>query len=171
MVTALAMCKTLDVFGIGRRPVGGAFAAQPSLDPSKVKDFSEPKIGDTESPRAGLTFNPQRTGFSAAAGRILPQRPALIFLSEDPASLQLRHHLVDEIVEPGGQEREHDIETVAAKARQPLFHLVGDDPGCADKRQPAIAADALRELAHGELVARGEVDEALAGDVLAFFNP
>jgi hypothetical protein len=37
MVTALAMCKTLDVWKRGAGPSGGAFAAQPSLDPSKVK--------------------------------------------------------------------------------------------------------------------------------------
>ncbi len=33
--------------------------------------------------------------------------------------------------------------------------------GRADKRQPAIAADALGELAHRELVARGDIDQPL----------
>ena len=47
-------------------------------------------------------------------------------------------------------------------ARQPFLHLVGDRFGRADKRKPTIAADALGELAHGELVARGEVYHALA---------
>src|ERR1700737_1896126 len=92
---------------------------------------------------------------------IFPQRPAFIFVPENPALLQFRHHLVDEIVEPGGQEWEHDVETVAAVAGQPFLHLVGDDGWRADKRQPAIAADALRQWAHGELVARGDIDEPL----------
>ena len=35
--------------------------------------------------------------------QILPQRLAFVFPPEDFALLQLRHDLVDEVVEPGGQ--------------------------------------------------------------------
>src|SRR3954449_8924208 len=50
---------------------------------------------------------------------ILAQRLALILGAENAAPLQLRHHLVDEVVEPGGEEGKHDVETVAAVAGQP----------------------------------------------------
>src|SRR5262245_908793 len=40
---------------------------------------------------------------------ILAQRPALVFAAIDAAPLQLRHDLVDEVVEPAGQIREGDV--------------------------------------------------------------
>src|SRR6202007_1534957 len=51
--------------------------------------------------------------------------------------------------------------TVAAEAGKPLLHLIGDERGRADEGKPAITADALRELAHGEFLARSEVDHPL----------
>src|SRR5262245_15800169 len=73
--------------------------------------------------------------------QIFAQRRAFIFAAVDAAPLQLRYHLVDEIVEPGRQEREHDVEAVAAARDQPFLHLVGDGFWRADKGEPAIAAD------------------------------
>src|SRR4051812_18923723 len=81
--------------------------------------------------------------FRPGQAEILPQSGSFILFAENPAPLQLRHHLVDEIVEAGGQEREHDVEAVGAAPDQPFLHLVGDCFGGADKREPAIAADAL----------------------------
>jgi len=90
--------------------------------------------------------------FRPRQAEILPQRPPLILVPENPALLQFRHHLVDEVVETCGQEREHDVEPVAAEARQPFLHLIGNQRGRADKRQPAIAADALCESSHFPVV-------------------
>src|SRR5712671_808157 len=45
---------------------------------------------------------------------ILAQRLALVVAPEDAAALQLRHHAVDEVVEPAGQIGEHHGEAVAA---------------------------------------------------------
>src|SRR3989442_15090619 len=96
---------------------------------------------------AGLTrLTLEKPIFRPGQAEIFPQGSALIFAPENPALLQFRYYLVDETVEAGGQEREHDVEAVAAKACQPFLHLVGDQGGRADKGQPAIAADALGEL-------------------------
>src|SRR5258706_12446386 len=69
----------------------------------------------------------------ARQAEILPQRSPLVLAPEDLASLQFRHHLVDEIVESLGQGREHDVKAVAAEARQPILHLIGHGFGRADK--------------------------------------
>ena len=47
--------------------------------------------------------------------QVLAQRPAFIFPTENPALLQLRHNLVDEVVQTFRQERKHDVEAVAGK--------------------------------------------------------
>ena len=65
---------------------------------------------------------------------ILSQRLALIFAPKDSALLQFRNHAIDEVVEPGGQIGEHDIEAVAAFRDEPLLHLIGDGLRRADER-------------------------------------
>ncbi len=45
---------------------------------------------------------------------------------------------------------------------EPFLHLVGDRRGRADEGEPAIAAEALRELADGQVFASRQFDDALA---------
>src|SRR6202022_3224844 len=54
---------------------------------------------------ANLRF--KKPVFRPRQPQILPQRLAFVFLPENPALLQFRHHLVDEIVEACGEIREH----------------------------------------------------------------
>src|SRR5215469_10769872 len=75
---------------------------------------------------------------------ILAQGFAFVFPPKEAAPLQLRHDLVDKVVEAAGYVREHDVEPVAGVAVEPLLHLVGDHRRRADERQPAIAAGDLR---------------------------
>src|SRR6185437_734550 len=126
-----------------------------SPDPPKVKVLA---ANNRRNSRQSIL---EKAVFRPRQAEILAQRPSLILVAENAAPLQFRYYLVDEVVEAGGQEREHDVEAVAAVARQPLLHLVGDPGGRAHKRQAAIAADPLGELAHGELVAGGDIDQAL----------
>ncbi len=73
--------------------------------------------------------------------------------AEDATPLQLRNDFVDEIVEPPGQVGKLDGEAVGRLGRQPFFHLVGDGLRRADHGEPGIAAEPLRQLAHGEVLA------------------
>src|ERR1700722_16015668 len=99
--------------------------------------------------------------FRPRQAEIFAQRLAFIFAPEDFALLQFGYDFVDEIVEPGRQIREHDVKAVAAETGQPFLHLIDNGLWRPDERQPAIAADALRELAYREFFAGGEVDLAL----------
>src|SRR5207302_4442393 len=67
---------------------------------------------EATEPENALSF--KEAVFRSRQAEIFPQGLAFILRTEDPALLQFRHHLVDEDVEAGGQEREHDIKTVAA---------------------------------------------------------
>src|SRR6266566_1997515 len=49
---------------------------------------------------AEYALTPKEAVFRPRQTKILPQRAALIFAPENPASLQFRHHLVDEVVKP-----------------------------------------------------------------------
>src|SRR5690349_14313408 len=98
----------------------------------------------------------------ARQAEVLAQRPAFVLAAEEAAALQLRHHAVDEIVETARQVGEHDGEPVRAVRLEPLLHLVGDRLRRADYREARIAAEPLRELAHGEVLAPGKRDRALA---------
>ena len=49
-----------------------------------------------------------------------------------------------------------------ASLDEPLLHLVGDAGGRADEGEPAVAAEALGELADGQVLALGQLDHALA---------
>src|SRR5215216_5512633 len=93
---------------------------------------------------------------------ILAQGLSLVFAPEQSPPLQLRHHAVDEIVEAAGEVREHHGESIAGFRREPLLHLVGDARRRADDRQPGIAAEPLRQLPHGQLLALRQIDRALA---------
>src|SRR5205085_10484242 len=98
----------------------------------------------------------------AGQAEIFAQRLAFILAAEQTAALQFRHDPVDKIVEPAGDPREHDVEPVAGFAVEPFLHLVGDRARRADHRQPAIAAGDLRQLAYGQVVAPGTLDNPLA---------
>src|SRR6266404_7246489 len=81
-------------------------------------------FGRTRFRECALAF--KEAVFRPRQAQIFPQRVAFILRAENPALLQFRHDLVDKVVEAGGQEREHDIKTVAAVAGQPFLHLIGD---------------------------------------------
>jgi len=56
--------------------------------------------------------------------QMLAQRLAFVFLAEDAAPLQLRHHQVDEVHKAGGQEGRYNIETIGALFDEPLLDQV-----------------------------------------------
>src|SRR5450755_1060286 len=87
---------------------------------------------------------------------------ALILAAEDAAALQLGHDQIHKLIEPARQIREHDVEAVGALARKPLLHLVCDGFGGADERESAEATETLRELAHRQPFALGELNGAFA---------
>src|ERR1700694_191758 len=155
MVTALAMSLNLRCLETGAGPSGGAFPRHRSLDRPKVKFFAG------ENPRDSCRLPLKKTVFRPRQAEIFSQRPALILSAEDSALLQFRHHLVDEVVEALRPIGEHDIKPTAPKTGEPSLHLIGDSFWRADEEKPAIAADALGELAHGELVPRCQVNAPL----------
>ena len=63
---------------------------------------------------------------------------------------------------PGGQIGKEDVEAVGAAGLQPFLHLIGDHRGGADHGETGIAAEALGQLAHGEVVGPRHVDRLLA---------
>src|SRR5271169_949198 len=93
---------------------------------------------------------------------ILAQRLAFVFAAEEVTALELRHHLVDEVVEAARHIGEHDVEPVAGLAVEPLLHLVGSHRRSADERQPAIAAGDLRQLADRQILAPRALDDSFA---------
>src|ERR1700730_4381302 len=97
----------------------------------------------------------------ARQSEILAQRLALIFAPENSAPPQLRHHPPDKIIEAAGKIGKLDGEAVRALARQPFLHLVRNARGRANHGQPGMAAEPLRELRHGEVLASGEIDRPL----------
>src|SRR5215213_7439937 len=57
---------------------------------------------------------------------VFAKRTAFIFGAEQPPSLQLRHHQIDEIMDASGQRRWHIVETVRRLMRKPVLHHVRD---------------------------------------------
>src|SRR6516162_10742507 len=118
------------------------------------------------------TYGSEKSVCRPRQAEIFAQRLAFVFTPEQTTPLQFRHHSLEEFVEPAGQVGEHDCETVGAFGGEPFLHLVGDGRGRADHGEPGIAAKALGELAHRELLALRELDRtlpaALAG--VAFGN-
>src|SRR5476651_1667752 len=98
MVTALAMSKTLDVWNRAPARKGCAFAAQTTPDQPKVKVLGLKTCGIPGR------LGPKEAVFRPRQAQIFPQGPSLIFAPENPAFLQFRHHLVDEVVEARRQE-------------------------------------------------------------------
>ena len=91
---------------------------------------------------------------------IVSQRFAVVFTAKEPPSLQFRHDAIDEVVEAGRQIGEHHVETVTGFGEKPLLHLIGDRPGRTDEREAGIASDPLRQLAHRQIVASGELEDS-----------
>src|SRR5579864_9498560 len=91
--------------------------------------------------------------FGARQAEIFAQRPAFVFAAEEAAALQLRDDPVDEIVEPAGDPREHDVEPVAGIAEKELLHLIDDRLRRPDHREPAITAGDLRQLTDRQIIA------------------
>ena len=90
------------------------------------------------------------------------QRLAFIFAPEQTASLQFRHHAFDEIVEPAGQVGKHHGGAAGPFGEEPFLHFVGDGLGRADHGEAGIAAEALGELAHGQVLLTVLIDRPLA---------
>src|SRR6185295_16439043 len=78
---------------------------------------------------------------------VFAQRPALVFLAEQAAALQLGRNHFHEILAPARQVGWRDIEAVAAVILEPLLHNVGNVWGCANQTEAAHAGDLLVELA------------------------
>jgi hypothetical protein len=68
----------------------------------------------------------------AGQAEVFAQGPAPVFAAEEVAVLEFGDDAIDEIVEPAGHPREHDVEPVAGGAVEPFHHLVGDCLGGAD---------------------------------------
>jgi hypothetical protein len=60
---------------------------------------------------------------------MVAQRRAAIFLAEQAAALQDRHHRVDENLEPGRQHIRHQVEAVGGASSKPRLDVVGDGLG------------------------------------------
>ena len=92
---------------------------------------------------------------------IFAQRRALVFGAEPAALLQDRHHLLDEVGEPGRQDRRHDVEAVGRAVVEPLADRVGHLLGRPDHRAVAARRGQRQiELAQRQ-AARGEVRHQL----------
>src|SRR3954453_7424808 len=90
-----------------------AFGPQPSPERPKVKVLGrKPSDSILEKP----VFRPRQA-------EIFPQRAAFIFVPENPALLQFRHHAVDEVIKSLRQIREQDVETVAPVSGRQFLHL------------------------------------------------
>ncbi|CAM2159799.1 conserved hypothetical protein [Paraburkholderia tropica] len=92
---------------------------------------------------------------------MIAQRFPRVFAPENTATLQFGNDLQREIVHARRQERKHHVEAVTAFLHEPLLHLVGDRLGRADHLQSRIAAHALRQLAHGQVLLPRPVHHAL----------
>ncbi|GJE72971.1 hypothetical protein CHKEEEPN_4532 [Methylorubrum podarium] len=90
---------------------------------------------------------------------MVAQGRALVLRAEQAAPLKFRHHAGADIVEPLRHEGEHHVEAVAGLPFQPFRHPVGDLLRRADEGEPAIAADAAGELAHGRPRAAGIIHD------------
>src|SRR3954470_4327908 len=80
-------------------------------------------------PKAALSRRCDRWLVAAPGPRkseMFAQGTALVFGPEQAASPQFGQQQLDEIVEPAGQERRHQVEAIAAVSAKPLLHLVGD---------------------------------------------
>ena len=104
-----------------------------------------------------------KTGSPGAADRGSHASFAFVLAAEDPATLQLRYDLVDEIVEPAGQVREHHVESVAPLPRRATPPFGRRSGPRAHHRQAADSFLALRHLAHGEIVALSPVRRSARG--------
>jgi hypothetical protein len=112
-------------------------------------------------PRAGsIIRRSEELILRARQSQILSQSLALIFAPEQSSPLQLRNHLVDEVLEAFRHVGEHDVEAIATLLEKPLLHFVGDGGRGADEHESAEAACDLGELSHRAVFALGERDEA-----------
>ena len=90
---------------------------------------------------------------------MLAQGRAGVLGAEQAASLQFGHDVVDEVVEPAGQVRRHDVEAVGGALVEPVLDLVGDLLGGAGEDPVAAAAgEPLDQLADGEALPAGQVE-------------
>src|SRR5690348_5374668 len=107
MVTALAMCRTSNVWNHERAQTGRA-AFRRNLPPNVPKSrFRGELFGRI------YRFRPlEKPVRRAGEAKVFPQRLALVFPPEDAAALKLGNHAVDEIIQPLWQVREHDVEAV-----------------------------------------------------------
>src|SRR5450830_1129673 len=58
--------------------------------------------------------------------QMIAQRAALIFGAEQAASLQLRHHQINEIIKSGREVGWHDVETIGSLSMEPFFQCIGN---------------------------------------------
>src|SRR5689334_12198719 len=92
---------------------------------------------------------------------IVAQRLTLVLAPEQTAPLQFRHHLRAEVIEAAGQIGELHSEAVGGFGHEPFLHLIGDSLRSPYHGEATMAAEPLGELAHGEILAPGEIDCAL----------
>src|ERR1700677_1801942 len=93
---------------------------------------------------------------------IFPERRAFVITPEKSATLEFRYDAIDEIVKSSGQIGKHDVEAIGGIGEKPFLHLVGDCGRGADECQSAVAANPLRELAHGQILALCQINDPLA---------
>src|SRR6516164_8179963 len=104
--------------------------------------------GSTRIGVSGLARAREEAVLRPRQAEIFAQRATFVFAAEQSPALQLGHNAIDEILKSTGQIWKHYIETIRALAQQPLLHLVRNGRGGANEGKTAVAAEALRELAH-----------------------
>ena len=89
---------------------------------------------------------------------MVPQGAAGVFGAEYAATLQLRDHQLNEVVERAGQIRRHDVEAVGGFLDVPLLHHVGDLRGrTLDHQLAARAGNHFRDLPDCHVFRLGQV--------------
>ena len=87
--------------------------------------------------------------FGPWQAKVFAQCGAFIGFAEQAPALQLRHHLVDEIVQTARQIWEHDVEAVADVPQQLFLHFIGDHCQRAKHGETGLTTQATGQLANG----------------------
>ncbi|CAB3958132.1 hypothetical protein LMG7053_05550 [Achromobacter ruhlandii] len=104
---------------------------------------------------------------------MLAQGRTVVFRAEQAAAAQFRQRQLDEVIQPAGQPRRHDVEAVGAVLLEPLLQLVGHALRRADHLLVAAGpGDAQVQLADRQVVAARQIDQQLLAALAAvgFWN-
>ena len=106
--------RSRRTLGIGRLPLGGFWESKEDICAGGAG-----ALGSNGPPNRITTDDCARVG-RAWQSKMVAQCASGIFISEQAALLQDRHHVFDEVVEGAGEPWRHDIESVGGSGREPF---------------------------------------------------